>query len=67
MLDADLAIDARRLTDEERSLAEQRAEGRSWQDIAAACHGRPEALRKKLERALDRVCEELGGRGEANA
>jgi DNA-directed RNA polymerase specialized sigma24 family protein len=51
----------RRLTEEERSLAEQRAEGRSWQEIAAACQGRPDALRKKLERALDRVCGELGG------
>ena len=57
----------RRLTDEERSLAEQRAEGRSWQEIAAACRGRPEALRKKLKRALDRVCAELGGHGEVHA
>jgi RNA polymerase sigma-70 factor (ECF subfamily) len=50
----------RRLTDEERWLAEQRANGRPWAEIAAECNGSPEALRKKLERALDRVSRELG-------
>jgi RNA polymerase sigma factor (sigma-70 family) len=47
------------LSPEERRLAEQRAEGRSWLDIAAEL-GRPaEALRKQLARALDRVSHEL--------
>jgi RNA polymerase sigma-70 factor (ECF subfamily) len=49
-----------RLTDEERRLAEQRAAGMDWPQIAAACGGSPEALRKKLTRAIDRVGQELG-------
>jgi RNA polymerase sigma-70 factor (ECF subfamily) len=49
-----------RLTAEEKQLVEQRDRGRSWKEIASACGGTPEALRKKLERALDRVCGELG-------
>jgi RNA polymerase sigma-70 factor (ECF subfamily) len=49
-----------RLTAEERALAEQRTQGREWADIAAACGGSAEALRKKLARALDRVAGELG-------
>lgn len=50
----------RRLTDEERRLAEQRAAGVDWPQIAAECGGSPEALRKKLARAIDRVGQELG-------
>src|SRR5262249_50776581 len=50
----------KRLTDEERHLAEQRAAGREWNDIAAECGGSPEALRKQLARAIDRVGQELG-------
>jgi RNA polymerase sigma-70 factor (ECF subfamily) len=50
----------RRLTDEERTLAEQRAAGVDWPQIAAKCGGSPEALRKKLARAIDRVGQELG-------
>jgi RNA polymerase sigma-70 factor (ECF subfamily) len=50
----------RRLTDEERQLAEQRAAGRDWAQIAAECGGSPEALRKQLARAIDRVGQELG-------
>jgi RNA polymerase sigma-70 factor (ECF subfamily) len=57
----------RRLTAEERFLVEQRTEGRSWQQIAAACNGSAEALRKKLQRALDRVCADLDPCGEGNA
>jgi RNA polymerase sigma-70 factor (ECF subfamily) len=49
-----------RLTEEERWLADQRAAGRPWAEIAAAHGGSAEALRKKLERALDRVSQELG-------
>jgi RNA polymerase sigma-70 factor (ECF subfamily) len=48
------------LSDEERNLAEQRVQGRDWDEIAAALGGRPEALRKKLARALDRVTRQLG-------
>jgi RNA polymerase sigma-70 factor (ECF subfamily) len=50
----------RQLTDEERHLAEQRARGRGWREIAATCGGSPDALRKKLARALDRACRRLG-------
>jgi RNA polymerase sigma-70 factor (ECF subfamily) len=48
------------LSDEERRLFDARAEGRDWAEIAAALGGSPEALRKKLTRALDRVEEQLG-------
>jgi RNA polymerase sigma-70 factor (ECF subfamily) len=50
----------KRLTEEERRLAEQRADGRDWAQIAAECGGSPEALRKQLSRAIDRVGQELG-------
>jgi RNA polymerase sigma-70 factor (ECF subfamily) len=50
----------RRLSPEERRLAEQRAAGTDWAEIAAACGGSPEALRKQLARAVDRVSAELG-------
>jgi RNA polymerase sigma-70 factor (ECF subfamily) len=49
----------RRLTKEERWLAEQRAQGQSWDQIAQAGGDNPEALRKKLQRALERVAGEL--------
>jgi RNA polymerase sigma-70 factor (ECF subfamily) len=57
----------RRLTGEERDLAEQRGEGRSWQEIADALGSTPDAVRKKLERALDRVCQELSAGGDSHA
>src|SRR5437879_1386764 len=50
----------RRLSDEERDLAEQRAAGSDWAAIAAAHGGSAEALRKKLARALDRVARQMG-------
>jgi RNA polymerase sigma factor (sigma-70 family) len=49
----------RRLSEAERRLAEERARGRSWDEIAAAVGGNPDALRKQLTRALDRVTQEL--------
>lgn len=49
-----------RLDDDERYLAEQRALGREWKDIAAEVGGTDVALRKKLTRGLDRVMAELG-------
>jgi RNA polymerase sigma-70 factor (ECF subfamily) len=48
------------LSDEERFLAEQRAQGRDWAEIAAELNSSPEALRKKLARAMDRVTKQLG-------
>jgi RNA polymerase sigma-70 factor (ECF subfamily) len=50
----------RRLSSEERELADLRAQGRDWAAIAAERGGSAEALRKKLSRALDRVARELG-------
>jgi RNA polymerase sigma-70 factor (ECF subfamily) len=50
----------RRLSDEERRLAELRSEGREWAEIAAELGGTPQGRRKQLERALARVGEELG-------
>jgi RNA polymerase sigma factor (sigma-70 family) len=49
----------RRLTEEENWLAEQHALGRTWPEIAAERHASPEALRKKHDRALGRVAQEL--------
>jgi RNA polymerase sigma-70 factor (ECF subfamily) len=56
----------RLLTAEERHLAEQRAEGRSWPEIAAECGGKPDALRKKVQKALARVRRQLGLQGQNN-
>jgi RNA polymerase sigma-70 factor (ECF subfamily) len=49
-----------RLDDDERYLAEQRALGRGWKEIALELGGTDVALRKKLTRALDRVMADLG-------
>jgi RNA polymerase sigma-70 factor (ECF subfamily) len=49
-----------RLTPEERQLAELRAQGREWPDIAAQVGGTPGGRRKQLTRAIDRVARELG-------
>jgi DNA-directed RNA polymerase specialized sigma24 family protein len=57
----------RRLTAEERELAELRAQGRSWAEIAAARGGTADGVRKKVERALERVCRELGLGGVGDA
>jgi RNA polymerase sigma-70 factor (ECF subfamily) len=50
----------RRLSPEERHLVEARNQGEDWAAIAADVGGNPEALRKRLARAVDRVAEELG-------
>jgi RNA polymerase sigma-70 factor (ECF subfamily) len=49
-----------RLTPEERQLAELRAQGREWPDIAAQVGGTPSGRRKQLTRAIARVARELG-------
>ena len=48
------------LDDDERHLADERALGKEWPEIAAELGARPDALRKKLTRALDRVMVRLG-------
>jgi RNA polymerase sigma-70 factor (ECF subfamily) len=47
------------LAPEERRLADLRAAGRSWAEVAAQVGGKPDALRFRLTRALDRVAREL--------
>jgi RNA polymerase sigma-70 factor (ECF subfamily) len=50
----------RRFSPEESDLAQQRANGESWEAIAAARGESAEALRKKLERAVNRISQDLG-------
>jgi RNA polymerase sigma-70 factor (ECF subfamily) len=54
----------RRLSGEERWLAEQRFLDRPWTEIAGECGGSPEALRKRLRRAFARVAVELQRPGQ---
>ncbi len=49
-----------RFSDTERRLLEQRQDGVNWVDIANAEGGSPEALRKKLARAVERVARQIG-------
>jgi RNA polymerase sigma-70 factor (ECF subfamily) len=48
-----------RLSDEERQLADLRAEGRGWSEIASELGGGADARRMQLQRAIDRVAREL--------
>jgi RNA polymerase sigma-70 factor (ECF subfamily) len=48
------------LTAEERDLADRRAAGQAWAEIAAALGGTATARRMQLKRAIDRVAPELG-------
>jgi RNA polymerase sigma-70 factor (ECF subfamily) len=50
----------RRLSPEELSLLERREQGHDWTEIAADLGSSPEASRKRLARAIDRVAHELG-------
>jgi RNA polymerase sigma factor (sigma-70 family) len=49
----------RRLSAEERRLADLRAQGCEWTEIAAELGGSPQARRKQLARAIDRVEQQL--------
>lgn len=49
----------RRLTEEERHVADQRALGRAWADIAAEVGDKPDALRIRFGRAMNRVVRAL--------
>ena len=48
-----------KLSAQELHLADQRASGRPWDEIAAEVGGSPDALRLQLSRAVDRVTREL--------
>ena len=50
----------KRLSPEERRLADRRAEGRDWAAIAAELGGTPDGLRMQLNRAVDRISAQLG-------
>jgi DNA-directed RNA polymerase specialized sigma24 family protein len=47
----------------ERRMAEHRALGHDWATIAKDMGGNAEACRKKLSRAINRVCRQLGLQG----
>jgi RNA polymerase sigma factor (sigma-70 family) len=49
-----------RFAADEREIVDRRGHGESWEEIAMAVGGSPEALRKKMSRAVDRVARELG-------
>ena len=49
----------RLLSAKERQLVELRKEGLEWGAIADKLGGSPEALRKQLARAVDRVAHQL--------
>jgi RNA polymerase sigma factor (sigma-70 family) len=49
-----------RLGVDEQEMAERRAEGQSWQEIAEALGGSPEARRKQYARAVKQMMDELG-------
>jgi len=49
-----------RLTEDERRVAELRAQGADWEAVALALGGTSEARRKQLSRAVQRVSKELG-------
>ncbi len=53
----------RRLSDDERRLADLRAAGREWADIAQEVGGTADGVRMRLSRALDRVSQEMGLEG----
>jgi RNA polymerase sigma factor (sigma-70 family) len=48
------------LSAEERELADLRVEGLTWPEVAARLGGEPQARRRQLRRALDRVAQQLG-------
>lgn len=48
------------LSPEEKRLAEARLAGRSWKELAEELQTGGDALRKRLERAFDRVAKALG-------
>jgi RNA polymerase sigma factor (sigma-70 family) len=50
----------RRLSPEEKRILDCREQGDQWAQIAAELGTSPEAIRKRLARAVDRVAHELG-------
>lgn len=50
----------RRFTGEELAIIDRRNDGLGWDDVSLQLHESPEALRKKMERAIRRVAQEAG-------
>jgi RNA polymerase sigma-70 factor (ECF subfamily) len=50
----------KRLTEEERRLADLRSQGHDWAAVAATLGGTAEGRRKQLTRAVERIEQELG-------
>jgi RNA polymerase sigma-70 factor (ECF subfamily) len=50
----------RRLSAEERILAQARVQGTAWALLAAERGRKPDALRKRMKRALNRVFQQMG-------
>lgn len=50
----------KRLNEEERQLADMRAQGHEWSEVAAQLGGTPESRRKQLTRAIERIAQDLG-------
>lgn len=55
-----LAAVRSRLSVDELDLVDRRSKGQSWQEIATDLGHKPDAVRKKLDRALERVRKEIG-------
>lgn len=55
-----LQVARQQMSQEEQYLADQRGLGRDWEDLARELGEKPDALRKRLSRALDRVGKNLG-------
>ena len=55
-----LALVHDRLSDDERLVADRRAAGAGWAEVAAELGGTADGRRMQLTRALDRVSRELG-------
>ena len=52
------------MTDAERTLMDRRLAGATWDELAGEFGGTPDAVRKRFERAVERVAGELGPDGE---
>lgn len=50
----------KRMTEEERQVAELRTQGQEWADVASSLGGTPDGRRKQLARAVERISQELG-------
>jgi len=57
----------RRLTIDELAVVDRRMNDLGWDEIAAELGGSPDALRKKMTRAMNRVSKELGLIDSSNA